>query len=405
MRNQNTGTTKTLNGATRTVPKSRTLQLAFASLATIVSLLCLTTSNAYSAIITSRSCSPADIQTAVNSASTGDVVQLPACTNSSWIGVVNISKEITIAGAGETQTKLIKPGTDTRAMFVVNCSGGLRGFEFYGITLGGRGDETTLDKGMWLRNGCQDFTVHNTTFQKFGHAGIYTETAEGPTTGVVYECNFLNNFRPQRGYGLEVVGDGTYPETLELGTQNALFVEDSYFEGNRHAIASNNGARYVFRYNEIVDNRENASAIDAHGKTPYWPRGSRAYEIYNNNIVNSIDRWQGVGIRGGDGVIFNNTISGTIYAIALENDSNYTGCSYPCPDQIRELHIWNNTEEGRTAEVTPLRENNARLIQEGRDYFLFPRPGYTPYPYPHPLRVQFGDSTPPAAPSGLTILP
>lgn len=408
MVDHNTSLTKPLHGSFRSLLTvmdfptfRRALAFSLRSLGIIGLLLLLFTSYAHSAIINASSCSRADIQAAVDQASAGDVVQLPACTNSSWAGTVNISKAIAIAGQGETQTVITKPGTSTAPMISVDCSTGLIGFEFYGITLGGRGDEQTLDRGLALINRCQDFRIYHSTFQKFGHAGIYIR---GKADGVVYECKFLENFRPGRGYGLEVIGDGTYPP-LELGTGNAVFVEDSYFRGSRHNIASNNGSRYVFRYNTIVDNREDGAAIDAHGyPSSTWPRGSRSYEVYNNSIVNSVNRWAGVGPRGGDGVIFNNTTSKVDHPILLMNEGSGSadGCkTYPCQDQIRELYIWNNTP----STVDHWRQIDSELVQEGRDYFLYPRPGYTPYAYPHPLRVQFDDSESPAPPTGLKILP
>jgi len=360
-------------------------------------------------MINASSCLPSDIQNAVDSAKTGDMVQLPACTNASWSGTVNVSKGITIAGAGETETRLIKPSSQTTAMFYIDCLGGSIGvFEFYGITLEGRGDENTLDQGLDLRNGCQDFVIHDSAFHKFGAQGIQVRDSaiDFNSSGVIYNCKFINNYRPQRGYGVHVVGDKNYPATFQYGTKNAVFVEDSYFEGNRHAIASNNSSQYVFRHNTMVDNRENAAMIDAHGMTGFWPHGSRSYEIYNNTIVNSIRRFAGVGMRGGDGVIFNNTMSGTMHAILLTDDSSKKlGCTtYPCPDQIRDLYIWNNTHDGTSANITIWKDIDKVLIQEGRDYFLFARPAYTPYQYPHPLRVRSDDTEAPATPTGLRIL-
>jgi len=385
---------------TRALIQRTLLESSFLSLALTAPLLSLFSSNAFPAIIPATSCSPAHIQAAVDSASTGDTVQLPACVYSSWTTeTIRISKGITVAGAGDTHTILLQSDTQhgstgMDAFFDVNCRGWTSGrFEFYGITLRGRGDQKSLDRGLYLRNGCKDFAVHHSTFRKFGHAGIYLRDSEINFTGrgVIYRNKFIDNFRPRRGYGIEVIGDGNYSATITLGTEDAVFIEDNYFEGNRHCIASGNGSHYVFRYNTIVNNRQDAAAIDAHGKTVSWPRGSRTYEIYHNRIDNSIKRWAGIGIRGGDGVIFNNTIIGTSYPILLWNDSSnpkHGACTmYPCPDQTRELYIWNNRHDGEIASVSTWKEISKDLIRERRDYFLFPKPGYTPYSYPHPLRA------------------
>jgi hypothetical protein len=90
-------------------------------------------------------------------------------------------------------------------------------------------------------------------------------------------------------------------------------------------------------------------------------------------------------IRGGDGVIFNNNISGGISTapIMLTNES---GSEYPALDQIRELYVWENYYEDSLTVPTNWSPGDPRVVQEGRDYFNYERPDYTPYPYPHPLR-------------------
>jgi hypothetical protein len=104
-------------------------------------------------------------------------------------------------------------------------------------------------------------------------------------------------------------------------------------------------------------------------------------------------RWAGVGVRGGDGVIFSNTINGAYHPVLLWNDSSLLPqeecATYPCPDQITELYIWNNMANGTPASATIWsRGTPPGILLEGRDYFHFPKPGYAPFPYPHPLRVE-----------------
>ncbi len=113
------------------------------------------------------------------------------------------------------------------------------------------------------------------------------------TRGVIYLNTFTDLYyvdptRGALGYGVVVYGSGTWPP-LRLGTAQTVFIEDNTFTRNRHAVASNNGSRYVFRFNTIIDNRENAAAIDAHGRG-VWPRGSRQYEIYGNTVDNVVPR-------------------------------------------------------------------------------------------------------------------
>lgn len=370
--------------------------------ASLIIILALLSPNAFAKIITATSGSRQDIQTAVNATSKGDTVKIPA-GQFLLSGTVQIDAGITIMGAGIDQTILKKTDGSSKHMFQVDCANRERiiitGITFIGV------DDGTKDRGINLDKNCENFRVYNCSFKKFDWAGIQVR---GNARGVVDHCRFIDNYKRGLGYGLEIIGDAdaSWQRSLDLGTENAVFVEDNYFKGCRHTIASNNGARYVFRHNQIEDNREDAAAIDAHGLVSSWPRGTRSYEIYENSISNSVDRWSGIGIRGGDGVIFNNSfLKGVNDAIKLWNDGG-NDC-YPCKDQIRDLYIWNNTHIGKEADVTFWR-GSEQVIKKDRDFFLKPRPGYTPYIYPHPLVTEGSsgsgaDKQPPNPPQNLRV--
>jgi len=328
--------------------------------------------------------STAGVQAALDTATSGDTVVIPAGTFS-FAGSVTLPAGISLVGAGATVTTLAKTGGSAEALVVVECID--QPFEIRGISFVGIDDPTSgiMDKGVRVLGDCQDFRITDCTFEHFGEAAIYLR---GNMRGVIDHSRFVDIYRPaidNYGYGVVVYGDGepSWIRPLDLGGENAVFVEDSYFEYNRHAIASNNGSRYVFRYNEIVNNVPTYQAIDAHGFEYGSPRGSRSYEIYNNTVDNAEACWAGVAIRGGDGVIFDNeAIRGTTNAILLMNGSG-SGC-YPCQDQIRELHIWGNTNSGDPV-CAAVRGGYESVLQEDRDFFCHARPGYAPFAYPHPL--------------------
>jgi len=74
------------------------------------------------------------------------------------------------------------------------------------------------------------------------------------------------------------------------------------------------------------------------------------------------------------------------------------------PHQTSEpVYAWSNTLNGSSANTGIV--SNSPHVQEGRDFFNnTPRPGYTPYTYPHPLTLAGGgDTTPPSSPSNLRI--
>jgi len=243
-----------------------------------------------------------------------------------------------------------------------------------------------------LLHGCIDFVVAKSSFRNFVFSAVYVGDSENQR-GVIYDNNFIDNYSAKLanlGYGVVVYGGGTWPE-LRLGTKDAVFVEDNFFSGNRHNIASNNGSAYVFRHNTVVgqDPAKDFAMTDAHGLSSST-RGSRSYEIYGNrysaNLKHGLQR-SAIGIRGGDGVIFDNVVADKI-SRAIELDEEGFACGvYPGQDQIRSLYIWNNSYERADDRFEAGIDNQCPAsIGLNRDYFLKARPAYRPFGYPHPLR-------------------
>jgi len=348
-------------------------------------------SEVHAKIINAADGTTAGIQAAVNQAAAGDTVRIPAGTFN-YSGSISMNAGITILGAGRNSTILNKTGSSTTPMFVVNGSNGRRvtigQFTLSGITSSG---STMQDNGIRI-NSCTDFHIFDITFKNFGYSAVYVT---GNSRGVIRKCSFNDIFRStlnNYGYGVVIYGDrdGSWNRPLNLGSGDAIYIEDCRFSNNRHAAASNDGSKYVFRYNTVVDNAGNFQSVDAHGREYGSPRGSRSFEVYNNTIDNSVrNAWCSIMIRGGDGVIFNNSLlRGTGNAPILlcnRTDGTHSNASYPAPDQTRSLYVWNNKRSnGSTVGVT-VREGHERFFQLGRDYFHTEMPGYKPYTYPHPL--------------------
>ncbi|MGD9009453.1 MAG: glycosyl hydrolase family 28-related protein [Desulfobacteraceae bacterium] len=96
----------------------------------------------YAETITANSGSTADLQAAINSADSGDTVQIPE-GSFEFSGSVTCNAGITIAGAGPSHTVLSKTGSSTQAMIIVDGSNGqpvtITGIAFSGI------DNSTTD--------------------------------------------------------------------------------------------------------------------------------------------------------------------------------------------------------------------------------------------------------------------
>ena len=105
-------------------------------------------------------------------------------------------------------------------------------------------------------------------------------------------------------------------------------------------------------------------------------------EVYGNVLEQQPEGWKAIGLRGGGGVVFNNTIrdfrNGTF--LVLESGSECPpndGCEcYPLAGQIHDVWIWDNIYEGLTEDqvrVTSLGGTSLDpqcYIQQDRDYFL-----------------------------------
>ena len=364
------------------------------------------------AVIRAKSGYPADLQTAINKANSGDTVSVPA-GRFSFTGSVFAPDGIYIRGAGRDRTFLIKSDDTSNFMIMVDSKTGLP-FKFSDITLQGRLDAlqgtnrttavtTVTDGGLYIKGAATNFQIFNSRFTKFLRAGIEFQgdagTKWGEQTGVIYGNEFIDNWYTYLGYGVAIDGSvKSWSRTITLGTANAVFIEDNYFDLNRHCVAATNGANYVARYSTVKDNYQDAAAFDAHGLSPAWPRGTRSVEIYGNVVTNSIKRFAGAGIRGGSGVIWGNTWNGVTYGVVLwleQPPSTKPLTTYPALDQIGNpdaLYIWNNVSSGGTLYKYPTSTTWDPYgidywLQEGRDYFMTAKPDYTPYTYPHPLRA------------------
>ena len=338
--------------------------------------------------INASSCSFSAVQSAVNNATAGSTVKIPAGDCSWGASQLLVPAGIHLQGAGKTATIIRRTSHVSNSVYVVkfDCTNG-RQAKLSDMTLVGRGNSATQDKGVGLLNGCIDFKVYNSKFTKFVFGAIEVR-GKIAQRGVIYNNEFIDNYNStlrNLGYGVVVYGDATWP-ALELGTRNAVFVENNYMSGNRHHIASNNSSRYVFRYNTAIANdlTKDYPLVDAHGPSYGSTRGSRSYEIYNNAFsakLSSGRLYAAAGIRGGDGVIFKNTFTSNIaYPVVLSLEGGTCG-SYPVQDQIRQAWIYNDG-------ANPITNKCPSTIRLGRDYFTVAKTGYVPYTYPHPLRGQ-----------------
>jgi Pectate lyase superfamily protein len=275
---------------------------------------------------------------------------------------------VVLRGAGADQTIFFRQtdGTTTSMVQAQQVQGiQISGIRFEGVTAS---ESNGRELGVLLED-VANFRIDHCYFTRTGFAGVRTN---GSSHGVVDHCTFSAPYKSTvgtDGYGVAVFGTDRL-EGLSFGSEQATFIEDSVFERCRHAVSSNNGARYVFRYNQVSQNQI-AHAIDTHGTEFGSLVGTEWAEIYQNLVGTPIFDAYAVRLRGGAGVIWNNTFSHYRQAVQLTEDTSQpTG----------PVYIWNNSLDPPTIPLV-----RSRGTMGMPTYSLVSPDNYVPYPYPHPL--------------------
>jgi hypothetical protein len=283
-------------------------------------MLCLLSTPAVAATVTASSCSAAAVQSAVNAASSGDTVAVPA-GNCTWTTTVDIpaGKNITIQGAGIDVTTITRTGKG-QSFNIGNTASRIIGFTF---NLGGVYSGGTAGPGSVANN---DWRIDHNRFIGDGSGGYAiiiikcSESSAAPGVhcrGLIDNNTFENGANPwPMGFTIAADMHRTFALPTDLGGPNTVFVEDNTFikrnDGNVwHYVDTNYGGRVVFRFN-------NAPGFGAEiHSLASGPRGARAWEIYKNTVPWS--GWTAGLIRGGTGIAWGNQHDGGRSPWALDN--------------------------------------------------------------------------------------
>lgn len=388
------------------------------------------------------------IQAAVNIAQPGDQVVIPYGTyilNKS----VYINKDISIRGRGVLGTVLYRSENVKDSLINLNPSWNC----FFKIDINSTKKTNIVIRTLYFKskipsivegdklskaldfaiiiNKCVGFKILYCKFENFGNAAVEVIHDDSIANGLISGNTFVHNVKGYdgQGYGYGVVVYGTNNRWIlnpHIGSSNFIFVENNTFTYHRHSIAAGGCALYVFRYNKVYNNVAGnaAHAIDAHearltrGENYY---STRAYEIYNNTLINYTYRdgttnvsdgtliktgthstWLtecGIRPRGGEGVIFNNLIKGYRFGVGIVADGIFK-TSYPIPYQQGylsasygtgdntiqsqgDVFIWENSFQKSDSYSYPFYNYSPSYLAEERDYHLHPPKGYTPYYYPY----------------------
>jgi hypothetical protein len=352
---------------------------------------------------TTDNCSHEAVQRLIYAASVGDTVCVNA-DNCTWDSTVLINKAITLQGSGmgASGTKITSSGvmwdgllllegfTDNETLVRIT------GFQFDLATLaGGRGIYVNAGRIKKLR------IDHNT----FHHGYYQIET--GGAYGVIDNNLFYNGgaWLILNG-GSRAHADASWVD-MTPGTANAIFVEDNKFildanwlnpgVGNGDGVDGSQGGKIVFRHNEFdsdnwTTNKDQSTAysVGFHGSAAagcangYWQqtgntdcrRSPSIIEVYENSYHGQRIDWM-ITLRGGSGLIYNNTHLTTDYPnarISLREEEYYEPqwsplrTAWPAEDQIHNTFIWGNSING-SLQTTSNIVADSYIVQD-RDYYL-----------------------------------
>lgn len=391
-------------------------------------LACAIGQLSHAATVNVANCSLGTVQSAVDAAASGDTLLIPSGT-CTWNSALSIRKSVTLRGAGSENggTRINYGGSGHTLVSIQGPSNkgrvDISGFRFVG------GDSNFWNGTAMQINGptgWKNLRVHHNVFED---NYPWTMTAETGTHALID-----NNVFTGRAHGIKTYGAGAsdWASPLVLGTADFLFIESNTFDYDDFigatgspAVDMFSGGRVVFRHNVL-----RYAYFGTHDKARSGLASANAYEIYENSFWTNSNKWKGLDISAGTGVLWGNSFEGdwtfSIGAMDYKSfdprsvrmcngsdpaDQNVSGESgWRCQYQIGTmgegssaysypLYVWDNSKNGSLAEMRCT--DGCSHVQAGRDYInngTIPKAGYTPFRFPHP---QIENISQPSAPTNL----
>ena len=291
-----------------------------------------------------------DVAACIKNTINGDTVNIPA-GNYTWYSGITVTKNITIQGAGYTNTKISRNGT---AFTLSETSARLTGI---GFILASDSVQINIAGGSgWRIDHCQFINTSGTSRESIDINGL--NVASSPY-GLIDNNDFVEGriviALASNTTEARAIWAANHPfgsaDTTGLHT---IYIEDNTFyktvgDGGNVIDGSAYTGAYVARYNTVTGTTQ----FHVHSLQDGNNRGARAWEIYGNLFTATSDAWTPMFIRAGTGFIFNNAISNYSYAVVFDNvrsfssiatagqcngsspwDGNINANGWPCRDQI-----------------------------------------------------------------------
>lgn len=345
-----------------------------------------------------------EVQNAVDHATNGCVIKLPAgLTN--WAGPLTISnKAIDLLGVSPTSTIISNSQTgalglgEKETIVIYATTNGVTRVAQIGFD-GMRTNNIVLVHAV-PGNYFAPFHIHSCHFMRSPWTAV---SWKAMLAGLVERCTFLNNDLPVTSYADDHPAE-SWARPLTLGTTNAVYTQYSVFINDEPFIVSGTisaltargrGSRDVFRFNVWTNtvNQKFLPIYDVHGNVGTFSDGTVQAECYSNIFVSLVGSDQKpTDLRGGTTPIFGNQFIGptmrTQFTAREEDEPVYAMpgiTNYPGVDQ-HWLYMWGNVVNGSplTEELELFYDTDWKYLREGTNVFWTAMPGYTPLGH-HPL--------------------
>jgi len=379
-------------------------------------------------------------------AANGDTITLPTGTFT-WNTGVTLTKTITVSGSGylpNLSTLRSSPGAPTLATTISTSTPSLT--YAVKITLPTGSGFIFRMTGIYFQNinsssynylivsgspSTDQFRIDNNFFDG-GTVQVVMIGIGGNPSGVMDHCTLQGGAASEMIHNTSV-GAGNisgWTDDITPGGSKMFFIEDcigqltnyssAIFEQGTSLMQSYYGARNVVRYTQL-----NFAQIDQHGTG--GAVGARWFEFYNNNeffptgVTGATSFYA---IRGGSGVIYSNSVSGTLtyaFVVSLYTDDTSGNTTYGTAPNFgpgagifknslsqgpfsSPVYLWNNdshisigTQVGtggwnpspillnQNYYTSTTQPSSMLICERSTDTVGVTTYSYSPYTYPHPL--------------------
>ena len=266
-----------------------------------------------SATINAASCSQSDVQSAINSASNGDTVTIPA-GNCTWTSGINTSKSISIKGSGSGSLTIALSGTGIYLFDLTGCTNANK-CAISGMTIDAANLSINSSSIISINGPNAEVAFRMTDIKMINLCGGGGSGWRGMNINKVYGVIDSSSFTKSASrdcclHALDANGPGFSGDMASIpwGTDQAIFVENTTFD---YCSGSDcDGAYDMYRSGKIVVRHSDFKCVGAGGHGFDSGSGALFMENYANKFVNtkSSGIFEALGSRGGTGAAHDNLV-------------------------------------------------------------------------------------------------